>query len=554
MHEGSTLPTGAVFECSTWVQQEPNVSLYCIPLQSTTRQLIAMKSSLVLVSCLLAPIVFSSVAWAQFQAPETVLNVLPDLHDAAVFDWDRDGDDDLVVLHSDGFSGFQLYAYERQAAGNFGSVVQIGLSGLRPGSIKITDFDQDGFEDVVVGGASFNPEGLYWNRNLMGQSFAPLTPLFSVPTIALDYDFVDITHDGIADFVWLPGDDTLSLRVGMGAGQFAAPQSVPLPQSITPHSKIVPMDVNGDTLVDLLIPSVFAGLSVWMHWVPQSGLTLVPTGTGFAIPGPAIPMDTDEDGDDDLVYVNSLTARPYLIPNLGGNFGPQIFLGHQLYGSRTLSMDLDGDGDQEVFFHSAFQTGIVWYDNQGSGALAPSNMPSSPPSGNALLATDFDGDGAQDILAHNNLTNQILLFKNGSTLGSTTCTAQPNSTGLGAQLSARGTSEASENRLQFRLTQAPPGGFAMLLNSQMSGMSTPAGSSGTLCLGGLLGRYNRPGEYGQISAQGQWDLRPDLANTPTALGVTVVQTGQSWHFQAWFRDLDPGPTSNFSDGLVVMFR
>ena len=45
----------------------------------------------------------------------------------------------------------------------------------------------------------------------------------------------------------------------------------------------------------------------------------------------------------------------------------------------------------------------------------------------------------------------------------------------------------------------------------------------------------------------------DLANTPTPMGNVSVLAGQTWNFQAWYRDNNPGPTSNFTDAVSVTF-
>lgn len=34
----------------------------------------------------------------------------------------------------------------------------------------------------------------------------------------------------------------------------------------------------------------------------------------------------------------------------------------------------------------------------------------------------------------------------------------------------------------------------------------------------------------------------------------AVRGGQTWYFQAWFRDANPGSTSNFTDGVAVTFE
>jgi hypothetical protein len=30
--------------------------------------------------------------------------------------------------------------------------------------------------------------------------------------------------------------------------------------------------------------------------------------------------------------------------------------------------------------------------------------------------------------------------------------------------------------------------------------------------------------------------------------------GETWNFELWYRDNNPGPTSNFSDGLTITFQ
>ena len=35
---------------------------------------------------------------------------------------------------------------------------------------------------------------------------------------------------------------------------------------------------------------------------------------------------------------------------------------------------------------------------------------------------------------------------------------------------------------------------------------------------------------------------------------TAVQAGETWNFQAWFRDANPDSTSNFTDGVAGTFE
>ena len=49
-------------------------------------------------------------------------------------------------------------------------------------------------------------------------------------------------------------------------------------------------------------------------------------------------------------------------------------------------------------------------------------------------------------------------------------------------------------------------------------------------------------------------LQLDLLNTPTPAGPVAILPGETWYFTAWFRDSNPGPTSNFTDAVSILFQ
>ena len=53
---------------------------------------------------------------------------------------------------------------------------------------------------------------------------------------------------------------------------------------------------------------------------------------------------------------------------------------------------------------------------------------------------------------------------------------------------------------------------------------------------------------------GSFFLGLDLNDTPQPGGSVAIVAGETWNFQAWFRDMNPGPTSNFTDGVSVLFQ
>lgn len=142
-------------------------------------------------------------------------------------------------------------------------------------------------------------------------------------------------------------------------------------------------------------------------------------------------------------------------------------------------------------------------------------------------------------------------------LGQVLCApAVVNSSGLGASLDAAGVDFAAANDVELRARDLPGGAPVLFLASSTIGSPmTPPGSVGTLCLNGSIGRYLGPGDFGPASAAGTRNLRLDLAATPQPTGAVSILAGESWSFQAWFRDEQGGmPTSNLTTAVELSFQ
>ncbi len=98
--------------------------------------------------------------------------------------------------------------------------------------------------------------------------------------------------------------------------------------------------------------------------------------------------------------------------------------------------------------------------------------------------------------------------------------------------------------------------------------TAPAGylSEGTLCIaGGQIGRFNLPGQL-YYDTTGVFRLPLDLMNIPwtdpstAPLYSTVLQVGETWFFQCWYRDVpsSSGPVfsgnSTYSDAIQITFQ
>ena len=172
-------------------------------------------------------------------------------------------------------------------------------------------------------------------------------------------------------------------------------------------------------------------------------------------------------------------------------------------------------------------------------------------------AGDVNGDGFDDLIVgadrdDNNGTNSgsARVFSGVVTLGVNYCgPAIPNSTGFRGIIRATGSPLVVLNDVTLTADQLPPGQFGYFLASQTYGFFNPPGSSGFICLGGAIGRYNQPQNIGQGPT---FSIQIDLTAVPQPTGPVAVQPDDTWNFQCWYRDLVN--TNNFTDAVSILLQ
>ncbi|MDA8988775.1 hypothetical protein N9185_00150 [bacterium] len=134
--------------------------------------------------------------------------------------------------------------------------------------------------------------------------------------------------------------------------------------------------------------------------------------------------------------------------------------------------------------------------------------------------------------------------------------AATNSTGVPAELSVSGSSLLAMNDVTLVAQSLPLNSFGFFVVSQMRGFVPNAGgSAGNLCLSGMIGRYVGPGQIQNSGSSGSMSLAIDVTQVPQPTGFVSIASGETWNFQAWFRDSSPGgATSNFTQGVEVTFQ
>ncbi len=337
---------------------------------------------------------------------------------AAFFDYDRDGDPDLLLVNSryweeheaEGVPPTQaLYANDGQ--GHFTEVTRaVGLDlNLYGMGVAVGDYDGDGWDDVYL-------TGLNANRLLRNQGgrFADVTDAAGVggdDTWSSSAAFLDYDRDGDLDlFVvnYVQWSRAIDLEIdfrltGLGRA-YGAPVNFP-----GTHNRLYRNEGAG-RFTDV---STAAGIEVTD---PVSGR---PVGKGLGV----VPLDFDQDGWTDLAVAND-TVRNFLYRNRGdGTFeevGVFEGIAYDRNGKSSSSMGIDAarfrnDGETGVaigkfanemsslFVTSGGRTPFI--DEAVLEGLGPA---SRIPLTFGLLFLDYDLDGRTDLLlANGHLEHEI---------------------------------------------------------------------------------------------------------------------------------------------------
>lgn len=137
----------------------------------------------------------------------------------------------------------------------------------------------------------------------------------------------------------------------------------------------------------------------------------------------------------------------------------------------------------------------------------------------------------------------------------TVCAGVANSTGAEGDLAYVGSDTLLDNDTLLAASSLPPGQTTLFLTAFVNSfVANPGGSDGNLCLGAPIGRFAAPSQLRTSSADGRAALAVDLFDLPVPPGHVPATAGQRLFFQAWYRDANPAPTSNFTSAVGIHLR
>ncbi|QDV06015.1 hypothetical protein Poly30_15190 [Planctomycetes bacterium Poly30] len=278
-----------------------------------------------------------------------------------------------------------------------------------------------------------------------------------------------------------------------------------------------------------------------------------------AEPCPATNDDNFEQNDicDDAVVLGDGTY-----PNLWCAKGDPDWYEFCVPGGGTLTMDVlfaTATGDIDIFALEGCAIGAASLGIGGSGTddeQVVYTNPNATPMSVFLRVELWIDDPTEDCNDYTLMVTGAGGGCNGNSIGTNYCMPALNSTGASARITAIGSTTVTDNDVTLGAQQLPALAFGFFITSQTQGfVMMPGGSSGNLCVVGSVGRYVGGGQIQQSGLGGTIALPINLNQIPQPNGFVSAAPGQTWNFQAWYRDSSPtGPTSNFTDGLAITFQ
>lgn len=360
----------------------------------------------------------SGQGWADHPIVETLSGPVA----VAAMDMDGDGDEDVLGA---GNSADQMVWWEN-VEGDASTWQEYSISSTFGGAraIRAADVNGDGLEDVV--GAAENDDQVVWWRNasVHRHGYYPLDASIVVDgnmSGAFSVAAADFDRDGKQDLLagGANSGEVAWYRNNLGNGTNWTKNGI---GSLSGVRSVFVADLNGDGNPDVLAAGTSVNDIVW--WTNNGngifgGTNSIDTNFGGAFWAAA--GDVDGDGDLDVVGAAFDGGLISWWENLNGNgnFGTRNDIAAGYNGATSVSLsDLDGDGDLDALGSAYSANNVSWWENvNGDGSVwtpYPIDTIDGPVS---TFAADVDGDGDADVLGASNLAQEFSWWENTDGLG-----------------------------------------------------------------------------------------------------------------------------------------
>jgi FG-GAP-like repeat len=277
-------------------------------------------------------------------------------------------------------------------------------SGQFQNSVVAADFNEDANQDLLSANSAEDNIALRLGNGVGGFAAATAFAMGDAPDPITTGDFNNDDNLDVATVAINPSPQQVHVRLGNGAGSFAAPQTFTLPVN---NNALAAADFDADGDDDLAIYNSF---------VPGSGtaqaqvFTSDGDGTFTAGTTKDLPESLGAGGDIEAGNLNGGTDPDLVVVQRGGSvstilasgtgagFGtPSNFQGAFSHTSVAIA-DIEGDGDQDLIAGEDSPTVSV-YVNDGAASFARESFAAGGGIARDVATGDMNGDGDADLVA-----------------------------------------------------------------------------------------------------------------------------------------------------------
>lgn len=298
-----------------------------------------------------------------------------------VADFNNDGYDDLLVA---GSSAGTVNVLLNNKNGGFSSTTY-DMQGT--GAIQVGDFNNDGNLDIIATGSGEadirlgNGDGTFGSLN--------------AASIAAGGNYAqvgDFNNDGNLDLISVSTNRAF-LALGNGQGSFSS-SSLVIATSHGNISDIAVGDFNGDDKLDVALGNT--GTSTVETFL-GGGNGAFTVGATVTLNGSATELDVGDfnnDGYDDIVGATGSRVSHYFL-STGADFGTGVSLGAVMAATKIDVADVNGDGFLDII--GGYGTGTRVLFSKGDGTFINGGITATTTSDGRIALGDFNADGALDL-------------------------------------------------------------------------------------------------------------------------------------------------------------